>query len=153
MKPHFAKWLPAEGRIREGDYFESYLLKGEYEKADTKDKAEYAKDLQKVKLFLCSRDIQVGDSYYNTDYNTYRVVKSFGTTSPNIVHFDDSSLFDYRKDCIKVIGEISPEAVWVKEGDEFDEEEVSNSLFIRQIIPNRSDLKVNIKCRCCGKFN
>jgi hypothetical protein len=63
-------------------------------------------------LFLCSRDIQVGDKTINSntgkeeEYTEY--LKTYFKTATSNPHF-------------KVIGEISPEAVWVKEGDEFDE--------------------------------
>ena len=72
----------------------------------------------KVELFLCCRDIQVGDTIYTGDsylngititkevFQTYTSIK--GLTNP---HF-------------KVIGKISKKAIWVKENDEFDEEEL-----------------------------
>lgn len=68
------------------------------------------KNAKKVNLFLCSRDIKHGDKYH--DY----------AGSPVFTHDEDDPMLD--KDCFKIIGEISPNATWVKEGDEFDEEDI-----------------------------
>lgn len=52
-------------------------------------------------------------------------------------------------DCvIKVIGEISPDAIWVKEGDEFEEDEVN----IIQLPISKLN-HVEIKCPTCGRFH
>ena len=61
------------------------------------------------KMMLTSSDIQVGDKYYNQRLNLW-----------GDAHVLPS---DPADKCIKVIGEISPDALsYVKEGDEFDEE-------------------------------
>lgn len=81
MKPYFAKYLPVEGKIRNGD---NYLFQGKVYKCDKsiiKDLEQlYGRDLieyRKVKLFLCSRKLSIGDRYYNVDYNYYKTVLSF----------------------------------------------------------------------------
>ena len=51
-------------------------------------------------------------------------------------------------DVIKVIGEISPEAKWVKEGDEFD----SSDLLFQEKYFEMGNPKIQIKCPCCGTF-
>lgn len=141
MKSYFAKYLPVEGVPQLGDIYLTnrpnykagpHLCAGNDGKivwfqdgapnVTIYTKLEFAK---KVELFLCSRDIQVGDRYYNTDYSIYRIAKSFGNTSPSIVYFDDSTVFDYRKDCIKVIGEFSNESkCFIKEHQEFDKDNI-----------------------------
>ncbi len=78
-KKYFVKHLPAEGEIKEGDLYINteikpgeknygkiytgfkWVLKNGYEGNGYKDKNYFAKYMRKVKLFLCSRDIQVGD--------------------------------------------------------------------------------------------
>jgi len=95
-------------------YFTKYLLK---EGLD--DKGPY-------NLFLCSRDIQAGDE----------VQSKLGTLDGKVEH--KFQLEEALKEDVwfKVIGEISPEAIWVKEGDEFDEDEISKSHNKREeIIP------------------
>lgn len=64
-------------------------------------------------MFLCSRDIQVGDKYKVPKY-------------PGSNEYDDVERYasEPMEDSFKVIGEISPDATWVKEGDEFDENEI-----------------------------
>lgn len=89
MKPYFAKYIPVEGEIKDGDY---YLLYSHGMKSGTRSKqqgaGEYAiepkwtthqysgstidklsnhtpiGDRRKAKLFLCSRDIKEGDKVY-----------------------------------------------------------------------------------------
>lgn len=66
----------------------------------------------KVKLFLCSRDIQVGDEYW---YNQHGVwIKREYTWNGG----------DFKGNCLKVIGEISPDAVWVTKEMEFEEDDL-----------------------------
>lgn len=55
-----------------------------------------------------------------------------GSDSNVIIHFDDSSLFDYAKDCIKPIERISEYAIWVNENDEFDEEDLLCKISVRE---------------------
>lgn len=59
MKPYFAKYLPVEGEVKDGDYainsagsIAQYLVNN-----------DESRKFQKVQLFLCSRDIQVGDTF------------------------------------------------------------------------------------------
>ncbi len=133
-KLYFAKYLPVEGEIKEGDTFLehgiSYRLL--HKKVDEwvictlnleKQFSTVCKNPVKSKLFLCSKDIQVGDKaiYENkeviiTGYDERFLIWEFeGMPAP--VDYDKKLLF-------KIIGEISPEATWIKEGDEFDEYEV-----------------------------
>lgn len=100
---HFAKYLPVEGEIKEGDNITN-KNKLFTPTIWTADKADVNKDnIEKVKLFLCSRDIQVGDKVIDSiDGKEYEVKSGF-----------------LPPEMVKAIGEISPEAKWVKEGDEF----------------------------------
>ncbi len=114
---YFAKWLPVEGEIKEGDM---YLFGNKVFKAGN-DK-RYGRGLKKMKLFLCSRDIKLYDEVYNPVTDEYEtVVKDLyegGGKRP-----DKCTDFQEVEQCksFKVIGQISEEATWVKEGDEFDE--------------------------------
>ena len=138
MKKYFAKYLPVEGEIKEGDYWTkegrksfskifdidkkiSSPLKEKY--PGIKTKGDYLKvtGAKLGKLFLCSRDIQVGDEYYNEQFEF--------TKYPNKSIADSSTEMVGENGSYKVIGEISPDAIWVKEGDEFDEDELEPVLF------------------------
>ena len=112
MKQYFAKYLPVEGEIKMGDkFFEEGLGIG------TRRNKEGLYDFQKVKLFLCSRDIQVGDEVqlYKSGFELGDKVKITSESNLEIAKMGMG---------FKVIGEISSEATWVKEGDEFDETEL-----------------------------
>jgi hypothetical protein len=179
---YFAKYLPVEGEIKKGDYYRSHAIDAEgIYKAGEDDKygngnklptqASEGRYKTKVKLFLCSRDIiKVGDLYFNKDYNYFKTCFEIPNDAVcgNIIYFDDTSLFDYVKDCIKVIGEISPEAVWIKEGDEFEEYEDwwfslhNNTFFIKKHEDDFRNListdwpfvqRIKVKCPTCNTFH
>jgi hypothetical protein len=123
MKKYFAKYLPVEGEMKEGCIAkEKYSINPKIvevvainEDGMIKCKGDnlwYVPEaLQTVKLFLCSRDIQVGDKVRGLD----------GSEEIIMTEGDKQLLFDGN--IFKVIGEISPDATWVKEGDEFDEDD------------------------------
>lgn len=135
MKKYFAKYLPVEGEIMNGDLV--YDVEGAYGVVENVNRpldfvrVRYEKsfysdslktNLKKVKLFLCSRDIRVGDKVKHLigkEVEVYKINKNevLIQDGVNIVHVLKGDLF-------KVIGEISPNAKWVKEGDEFDKEEL-----------------------------
>ena len=92
------------------------------------------KDCKKVKLYLCNRDIQVGDDIWFTSLidNKLKQGKFYHLTKGN----EGEDIVDLTPDGegtgfelgsgigFKVIGEISSDATWVKEGDEYDEDDV-----------------------------
>lgn len=117
---YFTKYIPVEEEIKEGDWFiDEY--KNIY-KCIKKDNGHtwssgYSRSInialsKKVKLFLCSRDIQVGDTVRDK-------------TGKEFIFTKDVAKFPKCYDLVyKVIGEVSPEAmIFVKEGMEFDEYE------------------------------
>lgn len=141
MKTYFAKYLPVEGEIQVGDKlyykdpdpiyignwsgnckvynFECDLIIIEVKGTTTSCKR---KDLHK--LSMCSRDIQVGDEYsFEMGKDDWR---------KGICHTEGESKRLKEQGIFKVVGEISPEATWVKEGDEFDEDEVQFKLIYEQ---------------------
>lgn len=136
---YFAKWLPVEGEIREGDRYKisegdeiftcHHVEKGFVENNDTIWSGEvyrgsHQKFCKKVKLFLCSRDTADGDTIrffdnplvqISTDkeYKYDRLVERMVVKNPLLPKY-----------MYRVVGEISSEATWVKEGDEFDEKDL-----------------------------
>jgi hypothetical protein len=108
---HFAKYLPVEGEIKEGDT----VLLASCDEIYTYDKKVVTlvpRD-KKVKLFLCSRDIQVGDK-----------ISIEGVTESTIYGGQNLSSSIKEGKVFKVIGEISPEATWVKDGDKFEKSDI-----------------------------
>lgn len=120
MKKYFAKYLPVEGGIKKGDYYFSsvtgviHTANEDYEIIST---VIESKD-KKVKLFLCSRDIELKDIVY---YNGKAwMVSNVEIQEPYLTVEEATAYGAY-----KIIGEISPDTFsYVKEGNEFDEDEV-----------------------------
>ncbi len=152
MKTYFCKYIPVEGEIEIGDmyFFGKALLKKTEEK--------YQRNCKKAKLFLCSRDIKIGDT-----------VKILGGSNNDYdIKFKDE--LNSGADWYKVIGEISPEAIWVKEGDEFSIEDIQlwvynhNSQITRTTVMKEYEVAlkssekyrlnpIKIKCPTCKQYH
>jgi len=121
MKPYFAKYLPVPGEIKEGDLMfmigSPTLLRAG---GDNFNNSAYTK----VKLLLCSRDIQVGDMTRSTINPDLDELKALSVNDGKVLLAGEEEFEVELNRVFKVIGEISPEAIWVKEGDEFDEDQV-----------------------------
>ncbi len=123
MKKYFAKYLPVEGEIKDDDHFEEEDITGK--KYILKNLGplsllphDHLKRRQKVKLFLCSKDIEVGDIVKEQLLNGE--LEDFTIHTLNDIDLDKQ---------FKVIGEITSDAIWVKEGDEFIAEGVECEVF------------------------
>lgn len=142
MIKYFAKYCPVKGKgkIKEGDLVMEpngvvYRVGGlgmdtGFTLLNHLDGSFYdMSDLfTKVKLFLCSRNIKVGDNVFNPKTNQYEDVVSF---NPEIgcISYNSTTLNEVEiSKSFKIIGEISPDNTWVKENDQFDEEDVFASL-------------------------
>jgi len=155
-KPYFAKYLPVEGEIKKGDKFkrgeddictflkwlqplEDGRKKSLVQNSWAGDKgihAYFGQDIKPVKLFLCSKDIRVGDEVWSPDSNRNMELDKFTLTAKagdkSEASFAEGTNPKYNNGnpiylsylTFKVIGEISTEAIWVTEGMEFDEDEV-----------------------------
>lgn len=129
-KLYFAKYLPIEGEIFDGDI---YLLYGKPTIAKSPDSyynphVGYFDGEQKAKLFLCSRDIQVGDEITYVYLDWPAIGMYCGKTKG--VCGEPSKLNPHGiMRWAKVIGEISPEATWITEGDEFNEDNVRFAIY------------------------
>jgi hypothetical protein len=128
MKKYFAKYIPVEGEIKHGDRYLSALHPDGAEPGVYSKNHDYGpfnpsrgNGCNKVQLFLCSRDIQVGDKYICDAFSDSEQVHREG--------------YPLHTDAYKVIGEISPEATWVKEEDEFDEAQIE---IVEYIIAERA---------------
>lgn len=180
MSKYFAKFLPVQG---EPDLGKMCLFQGRVEMYTEYHWREYCQcevdnvpnTIQKVQLFLCSREIEVGDKM-----ESYVPVGEHPYTREEGICLDylkEDDTYTYRLSdgsktncgagyCFKVIGPISPQATWVKEGMEFDEEEVKlierhPYIFHKtgqciggevegwnEWLPKYNECQ--IKCRCCN---
>ncbi len=125
MKQYTARYLPVEGEIREQSiiYYSpsgnalNPPKEGVYKVTKTSlntisfDNGTVDRKLcKKVKLFLTTNDIQVGDKVLDEEFCDWIVVESD---------------LKNTKALTKVIGEISDKAIWVKDGNKIDEKDVS----------------------------
>lgn len=132
MKKYFTKLLPIEGEIKEGDKYinpalSGTFVRGKHDNSSTSFSGNDSRSgYKKAKLFLCSRDIQVGDKFNSANGVGFvcskidaKNVYSIGGLNHPQEEVAHSRIYSY-----KVIGEISPNATWVKEGGEFEEHEI-----------------------------
>jgi hypothetical protein len=126
---YFIKAIPVEGEINAGDKCidlqsqEIFKMGTAFRNLPDNLKAKLREGAQKVKLFLCSRDIQVGDSIID-DQGTQGVVEEKLMTGLYRCRFG-KEFYSELAHVYKVIGEISPDALsYVKEGDEIGEKNV-----------------------------
>lgn len=149
-KTYFTKYLPVEGEIKEGD---DYLFCGKVIKCtnilnDLSNGNDSPLEVtrQRVKLFLCSRDIEKGDKIYFPRLDKYH--KFFEHIGRHIIcqsiNGGNTESF-YKEEYFKVIGEISPDALsYVKEEQEFD----LNDLALKQysIVSDKNIIKIKGPC-------
>ncbi len=125
-KLYFAKYLPVEGEIKEGDWFWSTPeVQGKKLWQNTSAISVTSNilsgyHLQKIKLFLCSRDIQIGDKYL--EHTQVRPDRYSEFTADDETFFYEPNRIE---NAFKVAGPVSEGALtFVKEGDEFDKDEI-----------------------------
>ena len=132
MKTYFTKYFPVEGEIKDGDIgLDPFGLPYHCKDGKMLDSDEstyylltdYKDKFKKVKLFLCSKDIQAGDKF--DQLPGINGVCYICKGNANRFLLDDEGKYRAIETCFKVIGEISPEAIWVKEEDEFGEDDIS----------------------------
>lgn len=137
MKKYFAIYCPIEGEIEENDkaFWNIQTNRVFAPKLDDKN-IDYWKKLLKManksnhkpaKLFLCTRDIQVGnEAYYKGAKAAQGPVTQIDLDSNTLwINNAPVTLSNYYPVKSDIIGEISPDALsYVKEWDEFDEDEV-----------------------------
>lgn len=127
---YFAKYLPVEGEIKgwcrykpTGEiFYQQFGNNAMYDKPNGKLQTITSSLIayEKVKLFLCSRDIDFNEECHVDVIDGRQTDDSFKLGYP-IKHFFGVNALPWEG-AYKVIGEISPDAGWVKEGDEFEED-------------------------------
>lgn len=119
MSSYTTKWLPVEGEIKKEDY---YFFKNEpsniLQRTTSRDLTLLQNNLQKVKLFLISYDIKIGDLAFVPNE------EEAGTVS------DGEDLKYWKsKNSYKMIGEISPDALsYVKANEKYNKEDLCSFL-------------------------
>ncbi|MEO6303820.1 MAG: hypothetical protein ABIP51_11680 [Bacteroidia bacterium] len=159
---YFAKYLPVEGEIKDGG---KYWNKQHNEADDVIGEIHVSilknGNFKPAKLSLCSRNIQIGDENLKGESEISKVHNQEHLDSINLANkFVLDSFY-------KVVGKISPDATWVKEGDEFNEEDILKfvyddsgvdqpwCIFLNQDwdeIDNKFKM-IKIKCSQCNTYH
>lgn len=158
MKPYFAKYLPIEGEIKEGDkvqlpkagnftIVDAIVSNGKIGWNTKAGHVYFYADSKVAKLFLCSRDIQVGDKVKSFNYpeQLEREVVNLRTSKKLVGAKDHSEIYHLAdiqypnevntaavSNFFKVIGEILTPGI--TENQQFTEKEIE-FLTIGGIIP------------------
>lgn len=144
-KPYFTKYFPTKGRINKEGTNVMFKIGGKWTEPCDFD-SFIGPAIQEVAggvLFLCSKDIKVGD-IVDELLNTGEYEK-FEIHTPNDVNLERQ---------FKVIGEISPDALsFVKEGDEFEHDELFANGVGLNWSPIHTNYKFQVKCPTCGHFH
>lgn len=145
---YFAKYLPVEGEIKIGDtYTTQNWINNNKSPVQRTQEGDYTNKI-KLSLYLCSKDIKVGDKITITK-NMFCVKEGDYIADKLLVKVLEENPLSLSKHVFKVIGLISPEAIWVKEGDEFDKEDVnileSTLLWSQDKVDECSSLTYNTK--------
>lgn len=132
MKKYFAKFLMVDGEINEGDHYkcsDSNKILRSAMTGDFLDHTLWSVSLQKMKLFLLSREVEIGDEVHSKLYWNKGVIEGFKEDSKKTTFYfvgKTNTLKDWHvtNGWGKKIGEISSGAIWVKDGDEFDNNDI-----------------------------
>lgn len=141
-KKYFAEHIIQEGRLEVGDitfWADDHGLYANQFLRVTESFITHARASQwkKFKLFLCSHDIKPGDRFRLPDDYMLLADGMYGpdvtcsSISEHAFHFMEPAMGGHvhsgvlrDNDTFKVIEEISHDALWVKQGDIFNEEDV-----------------------------
>jgi len=160
---YFAKYIPVEGEIKENDL----VINIDSDSRPFPYAGEHPQYFKKVELSLCSRDIQVGDENVRVGLDGYQPKITKGDIEA-IKFFREAAPDHPDNDYFKVVGKISPEATWVREGDEFWESEIKlekhlimkdGSVFFSSSSEKEQSFRckyadiVHIQCPTCKTFH
>lgn len=159
IKPYFAKWLPVEGDIKEGDTFIDRGLgacvlgkDGWIEWKGGTTNLSVGEEHKKHILFICSRKIRFGRGIYHmhssVEYECSSRHTGLGTVNLNRIgepnHPNNGSV--QETECYQVVGKVSIEAKWVKEDSEFDEEEIHRCFIDGLADPMKATVQIKGPC-------
>lgn len=176
-KKYFAEYIPVEGEIKEHSmvfadgklgtvvYASKYGIGYEVEFPDERNVFPFTPEyIKPAKLCLCSRDIQIGDKVIGS-HKIEGVYFGKSQSGDFIINWEDGNTVCglHDPDAFKVIGKISPDAIWVTRGMEFDEDDVcimatdkhfdiSNPI---EVVKKEDigEIWVEIKCPTCKTFH
>lgn len=109
-----------------------------------------ANKLRKLKFFVVTQDIEVGDEFYN-NYNTGFKYKAEKVSHAGWIICSDTMEHDFPpENCYKILGEPSPKATFVEDGKEYELLSGVSTDGQKYLIMKSGFIL--IKCPCCGDF-
>jgi len=165
-----AKYLPVEGKPELGDiYIDNNGTLG----LDGLSEALLDKGYKRAKFFAVTKDIEVGDEVYDTQLQLWGKLNFLSKANSQVVFKDydysDNSAYEYHnikpERLFKVLGELSPNATWVENGDEIEIELVPRGVLKPDGEPLKTDygtsqsmktvteVQVDVKCPTCNTFH
>jgi len=166
------KYLSVEGKIKEGDKF---IIDGITYRCTQKDKHIWMDDVMfdikncmKAKPFAVTQDIKVGDiaKFQTEDFGEqiFTVDKAnskylYGDNPLRMSAASPLIIRAKRKDCYKILGEVSPNATFIEDGKEYEVQYCSIDMkFPKKVTGDKMEdlptavMGYKIKCPCCGTF-
>lgn len=141
-KPYFAKFMPTSGEIEEGDF--GFAPDGKvtyFNKARAK---HFGPECTKAKLVICTRNVKEDDEVSDSRGNK-KTIRTQKELNKFLVLINSGEL-------VKVIGEPSPEAKWITEGQEFDKDDLMAHGYGMNWTDDHKNLRFKIKGPC-GYFH
>lgn len=159
MSLYVIKLLPVLGELEIGDITFWDNCEGYYNNQFVKVDKGFLTHAQssgwkKFKYFLCSYNLQTGDEFYHNNLNYSYPEKRY--------NYDPESIDISGGENFKVVGKISPEATWVKDGDKINEDDWRwITYFFDDLVILPKDRKYDQKEEpvtlqikgCCGHFH
>lgn len=169
MNKYFVKYLPVYEELISGDSVKFNLGSDViHHNVIITDTSIYTSDNKllfdkagtiKVKPFICSRDIKINEPFYWRG-------QLAGNLWTKEYQQDKETNEEFAKVVFKVIGQLSKDAIWVREWDEFKEEDIQLNVIISNThhVPTTLDKLetdkflgykhfIKIKCPICKSFH
>ena len=130
-KRYYVEWVIVGGEIAVGDYVVHVITKERKHIVDNDMLLQTSPRDRKAKLFMCDSMVIIGDMVYARESDNppfygkitaFSVDKSVCQVAP--MNKNLNSRVWHTKRCIKVVGEIDPKAIWIKQGDRYNEEDL-----------------------------
>ena len=105
---------------------------------------------KRLDLFLCSKEISKGNHF------SYGVSEVGEATSINDDVICCGDIPFLRTECYRAIGKISEGAIWIKEGDEFDEKDIKHyfdNTLLEKLPYLPAGYTIYIKCGNCKTYH
>ncbi len=153
------KFLPVDGELDEGDAFMYKKGKLLMESADMADLMDVS-DKQKMKPFVVTQDIKTGDKIYCPDYLSGPSGFDNCEVEGDSIHaynLDRQISTEKKEDCYKIIGDVSDQAIFVKDGLEYEVQGVKKFTGRTEPLGNTVShewvLTFEVQCQYCKHYH